>query len=694
MEKKNFQPGMAKEMLLAVESNNGTIAMVNVEDYLGKQCREYIKCFGDCKKRKQNKMYLLGCTINTKEFRRDVLGPMLNKAAGTEGFSLVTKGGYMKDHESTTYCCSGGGYCPFSFSIYWDNKHNNWYIWPSGTGNANHSGHRPHVNKERVWKPTLLIGHLGQQPQLLLSNTTVGTSYGHQATMGAGIGFLKNKPSLLPSLEDGVVTNLLEGPNRFLGPQQLQLPLGGVDFCLQEFSEKKAVGLDKNWKNFRRRELYQTTWVGKQKRKRQWIKRHLLVKKQQRTMNADIVAMKETRKQEITMVKKLHEKRGRNPTRNCVKQKLGSKSTMEIKVGTRLGINIPLGIKCAAVRMFNEDFWKTITKEDRKPSNIDEAMEWILFLFTPKHELRAKRDQVLLHHSGSREHFLQSTIFAVARNTVQVVGMRALHVTLHGAAGPKGYQNLLVQDFRIHRMERWNNQLFDCSDRLCPVVLNSGILVQWVSKIIKEKLPKFFPDLMMHAKMDKKRNFVAIHTALTTQEATQWWTLQLGAKVTVRMPGHLSVMDKLDEKLLQFIGRTSNSLLTGFEKEAFRDCNRRVPFFPKTKQRELLQLYLTKKFCLPDKDRVRAEGVSIVISNGATRLHYDTKNDVREGHEWVVTASATFDMTTENTWADMDKTKLVDCGIDLHAVTVMFILYTRHIVGVKGEQVQKLQSLI
>jgi hypothetical protein len=187
---------------------------------------------------------------------------------------------------------------------------------------------------------------------------------------------------------------------------------------------------------------------------------------------------------------------------------------------------------------------------------------------------------------------------------------------------------------------------------------------------------------------------------LTTTEASQWWTLKLGMDsndrdINVIMPGHLSVMEKLDEELIQSIGRWSNTIIAAFERDAFgSEGENRPAFFPKDKKRELLQLFLTNKFRLPDNERVRAEGVSIVFGNGMTPIHYDTKNDFREGHSWVLTASATFDAAIEEGWFRKDLSKLVKAEINIHALSVMLIFYTRHIVGSKGDEIEKKSKIL
>jgi len=631
----------------------------------------------------------VGCNINTEGFRRKVLGPLLNQASSYFGFLVVARKGYKNDRSSAAYCCSAGRKCTFSFQVYWDRERRNWYIWASGTGSAHHSNHdatfagpgrgvfvSPELRHTRGWKENRkLEGMVGGEHQVK------GNGFDRE-WQNARRRFRRwQQEHSNQQSREGKTWNagrqpevMMETPNHDVGGRDKTLLLATethmtVIPCTTPGQERAMVEQAKRMAITGSSQLQ----AGEQEKKEKDGDCDGYLPQKIFEQVSDLIGLN----------RPSFESKARRVATNKTSRDVNVKESMiEEEVTTDL--------KCASIHLKNADYWREVMGEDQKPTDINDTVGWSLFFFVPKKICSARRDVVVLGNADSCEKHLMLPILAVARNTAQVVGIRALHVTMHGAAGPNGYKKL-SEDLPVHRLERSQNHLEGSRDGVSPIVFNTGKLVNHVAKLIQDDLPPYVNRILKHAKVDKKRNFVALHMGLTGTEATQWWTLKVGRREQIRLPGHLSVMDNVNEDVLRFIGRATNRILGAFEKEAFGKCRNKPLFLPATKERELLQLYLTEKFCLPEEERMRVEGVSIVMSNGGTMLHYDTKNDMREGHDWVVTASATFDMTNNPKWSGIDTAKLRASAINTRALTVMFIFYTRAVVGSKGEELKKLK---
>jgi hypothetical protein len=162
-----------------VENALGVQFTINVMNYIGVDCVHYLHATDGLPRSREDRfadrVFVVGCYENTSQSRKEILGPMMQLAIAKAGFQVSAEKGFRYDNNSLAYYCTrfrmqrqgrktGGKSgkvrnttttkpanaaerCKFNMCLYWDETLHRWYIWPSGSGYARHSGHLPVVHR-------------------------------------------------------------------------------------------------------------------------------------------------------------------------------------------------------------------------------------------------------------------------------------------------------------------------------------------------------------------------------------------------------------------------------------------------------------------------------------------------------------------------------------------------------------------
>lgn len=327
----------------------------------------------------------------------------------------------------------------------------------------------------------------------------------------------------------------------------------------------------------------------------------------------------------------------------------------------------------------NIDFWNKEELLCVIPKTIHETVEWYLLFFPTKPSISSSqiRSKLRIFRPQSRRMMLTGENYAVQRNYQQLYAVRGLDRTLHGAKGAAPMQKLRTIGFTFKTFNNNRNYPFDIQHCQYPVVLNSGPGVQKIATSIQIGIRRHLVEILEKSRVDQDRKLLTLNTGLTPVQADRWW--QHKEHTGVQLPGTMGSMDLLSEGLKQFIGLIGIKMLETIRKEG----NVKGNFFPFCPYRKIMWHHVAEKLNLPLElyDQYRAEGTALILGNG-TEIHYDGMNDDRDGYDWVVSASVILNVEG-NGWSKDAIRKISAAGLQVKALPVMVICYTRKIVGKK-----------
>ena len=250
----------------------------------------------------------------------------------------------------------------------------------------------------------------------------------------------------------------------------------------------------------------------------------------------------------------------------------------------------------------------------------------------PAHTIQS---QLRLFDKGSREKLLDGSGWGIQRAEKQIYAARQLHKTAHGAKAKSSVQQMIQRGFRVNILDNQSNHLFCEEDQLRPVVLNAGMAVEEMSKVMMMGVWSNLSEILDKSKIDSDRNLLTLNLGLSSVQAPRWWEHE-----GVKMPGTMSVMDKLSPQLKLFVGKMSILLAEGIQNGGKIS----MPFLPYCPKRRVLLDHLGRALGVEDKElnEFRFEGIALVLGNG-TEMHYDSLNDSRVGYDWTVVGSIIID---------------------------------------------------
>jgi hypothetical protein len=274
---------------------------------------------------------------------------------------------------------------------------------------------------------------------------------------------------------------------------------------------------------------------------------------------------------------------------------------------------------------------------------------------------------------------------------------RGLDVCGHFTLGPKGSdafdQNLQGYSLSVKRLDAGVDHVYNAGHPYQPVIVNTTSVAAPSRPHAHDSQPMLsrFQDtvvkgienieFMLKSASRNKRDTLSIHVGYTSVQACRWIRAN---DFDVAMPGFMKAMDGMPLSFLKWIGEigvvlSHDLVLVGYGEEygLFHASPERSAFSQKLAEKlgltgDLVNLFL-------------CEAVSLVLGDG-TAWHFDDLNDNRPGHDHVSVGSVVMDFTQFG----IPKVcgMLTSMGFEATGVTLTVIAYTRHICGVKVDQIE------